>query len=61
MADHETETRPCRVVVLELNLVAGLGYSVPLATRGDDGVGAIAPFMLEAGLSSTAKSLPSGD
>jgi poly(hydroxyalkanoate) depolymerase family esterase len=38
---------------IELNLIQGLGHGVPLATRGQGAVGAAAPFMLEAGLSST--------
>ena len=40
-------------VVLELNVVAGLGHGVPLATREDGAVGAAAPVMLEVGISST--------
>jgi poly(hydroxyalkanoate) depolymerase family esterase len=38
---------------VELNLVQGLGHGTPLATRGEDGLGSAAPFMLEHGLSST--------
>lgn len=39
--------------LIELNIVHGLGHGAPLSTRGDDGVGRAAPYMLEAGVSST--------
>lgn len=39
--------------VVELNIVHGLGHGTPLSTKGDDDVGTPAPYMLEAGLSST--------
>lgn len=38
---------------VELNIVHGLGHGVPLATQGQDGLGRVAPYMLEAGVSST--------
>jgi len=38
---------------VEFNLVHGLGHGTPLATTGPDGVGTPAPYMLEAGVSST--------
>jgi poly(hydroxyalkanoate) depolymerase family esterase len=38
---------------VELNIVFGLGHGAPLATQGPDGLGSVAPFMLEAGVSST--------
>jgi poly(hydroxyalkanoate) depolymerase family esterase len=38
---------------VELNLVKGLGHGIPLSTRGEDGLGHTAPYMLEAGISST--------
>ncbi len=38
---------------IELNLIRGLGHGVPLSTRGDNGLGAVAPYMLEAGVSSS--------
>jgi len=38
---------------IELNLVHGLGHGTPLSTLGPDGIGAPAPYMLEAGVSST--------
>jgi poly(3-hydroxybutyrate) depolymerase len=41
---------------IELNLVRGLGHGVPLATRRG-GVGQIAPYMLEAGVSSSLEIL----
>jgi len=39
--------------VVELNLIRGLGHGTPLATTGAAGIGHPAPFMLEAGVSST--------
>jgi feruloyl esterase len=41
--------------VVELDLVAGLGHGAPLAAAGPDGVGRAAPFLLEAGVSSTQR------
>jgi hypothetical protein len=41
------------VAQLELNLVRGLGHGVPLSTSGEEGLGYTAPYMLEAGISST--------
>jgi poly(3-hydroxybutyrate) depolymerase len=40
-------------VVIESNLVQGLGHGTPLSTTGPDGVGSAAPYMLEAGVSSS--------
>lgn len=40
-------------VLVESNIVHGLAHGTPLATLGDEGLGAVAPFMLEAGVSST--------
>ncbi|HEY8617690.1 PHB depolymerase family esterase [Phenylobacterium sp.] len=40
-------------VLVEMNVVAGLGHGVPLATTGDDPLGVVAPFMLEANVSSS--------
>ena len=42
---------------VELNLVRDLGHGVPLAARGADGVGQVAPYMLEAGVSSSREIL----
>jgi poly(hydroxyalkanoate) depolymerase family esterase len=39
--------------LVELNLVRALGHGTPLSTKGDDALGAVAPFMLEAGVSSS--------
>jgi len=39
--------------IVELNIVHGLGHGTPLSTRGEGDVGSPAPYMLEAGLSST--------
>lgn len=38
---------------IELNVIRGLGHGVPLSTLGEDGLGATAPYMLEAGVSSS--------
>jgi poly(hydroxyalkanoate) depolymerase family esterase len=40
-------------VLVESNIVHGLAHGTPLATHGDETLGAVAPFMLEAGVSST--------
>lgn len=40
-------------VVVELNQLAGFGHGTPLASNGKEGVGRAAPYMLEAGISST--------
>jgi feruloyl esterase len=40
-------------VLIECNLIDGLGHGAPLATGGPEGVGAAGPFMLEAGVSSS--------
>ncbi len=42
-------------VAIELNLVRGMGHGVPLSTRGADGLGKAAPFMLEAGICSSSE------
>jgi poly(hydroxyalkanoate) depolymerase family esterase len=39
--------------LIEMNLLAGLGHGVPVAAGGDDPIGEVAPFMLEAGVSSS--------
>uniref|UniRef100_B0SZ92 Esterase, PHB depolymerase family n=1 Tax=Caulobacter sp. (strain K31) TaxID=366602 RepID=B0SZ92_CAUSK len=39
--------------IVELNIVHGLGHGTPLSTKGEGDVGKPAPYMLEAGLSST--------
>lgn len=39
--------------LVELNLIAGLGHGTPLAAAGEDPIGEVAPFMLEAGVSSS--------
>jgi poly(hydroxyalkanoate) depolymerase family esterase len=39
--------------MVELNLLSGLDHGAPLAAEGPDGLGFAAPFMLEAGVSST--------
>lgn len=40
-------------VQVELNQLRGLGHGTPLSTRGEDGLGRAAPYMLEAGVSSS--------
>ncbi|MDP2213541.1 PHB depolymerase family esterase [Phenylobacterium sp.] len=44
-------------VMIEKHLIAGLGHGTPLAVDGPDGAGAVAPYMLEAGVSSSLESL----
>ena len=39
-------------VLIEMNLLAGLGHGTPLAAGGHDPIGETAPFMIEAGVSS---------
>lgn len=39
--------------LVELNLVRGLGHGTPLSTKGEEALGQLAPFMLEAGVSSS--------
>lgn len=39
--------------LLEMNLLASFGHGTPLAASGDDPIGEVAPFMLEAGVSSS--------
>lgn len=41
--------------VIEQYTIVGMGHGTPLATGGPDGLGAAAPFMLEAGISSTRR------
>lgn len=41
--------------VLEHYAIQGLGHGLPLATAGAEALGAVRPFMLEAGLSSTRR------
>jgi poly(hydroxyalkanoate) depolymerase family esterase len=40
-------------VLIESNLVHGFGHGTPLSTGGEEGVGSVAPYMLEAGVSSS--------
>jgi poly(hydroxyalkanoate) depolymerase family esterase len=40
-------------VLIESNLLKGFGHATPLSTRGAAGVGQAAPYMLEAGVSSS--------
>ncbi len=44
-------------VLIESHRLARLGHGAPLASTGAEGVGAAAPFMLEAGVSSSAEIL----
>lgn len=44
---------PAGEILIELNLVRGLGHGTPLSTKGDEALGKVAPFMLEAGVSSS--------
>ena len=40
-------------VLIEANLIKGFGHGTPLAAMGEHGIGSPAPFMLEAGISSS--------
>jgi len=40
-------------VLIESNLIAGFGHGTPLSASGPDAIGAVAPYMLEAGVSSS--------
>ncbi len=44
---------PSGQALIEMNLLSGLGHGTPLAAGGDDPIGEVAPFMLEAGVSSS--------
>ncbi|WP_309644367.1 PHB depolymerase family esterase [Phenylobacterium sp.] len=44
-------------VLIEAHRLAGLGHGTPLASTGAEGVGAVAPYMLEAGVSSSSEIL----
>lgn len=44
---------PTGEVLIELNLLAGVGHGTPLAAGGEDPIGEVAPFMLETGVSSS--------
>ena len=39
--------------LIEMNLLAGLGHGTPVAAGGEDPIGQVAPFILEAGVSSS--------
>ena len=39
--------------LLEAHTIAGMGHGTPLNTKGNDGLGTPAPFMLDVGISST--------
>lgn len=41
--------------LVESNILHGLGHGVPLSTLGEDAIGAVAPHMLEAGVSATSE------
>ncbi len=41
--------------LIELNVLKGLGHGTPLATSGKDPIGQVAPFMIEAGVSSSSE------
>lgn len=50
---REVWRAPDGEVLIEVNLLAGLGHGTPLAAGGEDPIGEPAPFMLEAGVSSS--------
>lgn len=57
--NHTTWRRPDGEVVVELHRIAGLGHGTPIAAGGVHGCGTPAPWILEAGLSSTREILRS--
>jgi len=62
-APHRVEPRPFGTrstwrspsgeALIELNVVRGLGHGAPLSTKAEGDVGKVAPYMLEAGISSS--------
>ena len=42
-------------IVVESNIVRGLGHGTPLATLGERGVGVVAPYMIEADISAASE------
>jgi poly(hydroxyalkanoate) depolymerase family esterase len=50
---RSTWRAPDGEALVELNLAPGLGHGTPLAAGGEDPIGEPAPFMLEAGVSSS--------
>jgi poly(hydroxyalkanoate) depolymerase family esterase len=41
--------------LIEFHTISGMGHGTPLKTRGDDGIGTAAPYMLDVGISSTRR------
>ena len=50
---HVAWLRPDGSVAVELHRIAGLGHGAPISTRGDEACGSAAPWILEAGVSSS--------
>ena len=50
---HRTWLDDSGRVAIEEYLITGMGHGTPLATSGDDGLGAAIPHMLDVGISST--------
>ena len=42
-------------VLLEATIIPGMGHGTPIKTKGDDAYGVAAPYMLDVGISSTAR------
>ena len=58
---HTAWSGPDGSVVVALHRIAGLGHGAPIAANGVDGCGTPAPWILEAGLSSTREIARSWD
>ena len=50
---HFTWLRPEGSIGVELHKIAGIGHGTPIAANGEDGCGTPAPWILEAGVSSS--------
>lgn len=50
---HQSWRRPDGEVAVELHRLAGLAHGTPISTSGEDGCGSPAPWILEAGVSSS--------
>jgi poly(hydroxyalkanoate) depolymerase family esterase len=50
---HQSWRRADGEIAVELHRIAGLAHGTPISTEGEDGCGAAAPWILEAGVSSS--------
>lgn len=53
--DHISCLSPDGTVAVALHSISGLGHGTPIASNGEDGCGSPAPWILEAGLSSSTQ------